>query len=63
MRNGTDAATKAIITEMRTLGTFATWHAERVIGDHDRKPLRLRLHPQEHLAGLEPGMGWLATQC
>src|SRR5712692_10747403 len=43
MRNGTDGATKAVITELRPLGTFATWQAERVIGDHDRNTLRLRL--------------------
>ena len=27
MRNGTDGATKAIITELRPLGMFATWQA------------------------------------
>jgi len=56
MRNGADGATKAVITELRPLGTFATWQAERVIGDHDRNTLRLRLDPQGEWAGLEPGM-------
>jgi HlyD family secretion protein len=53
MRNG---AIRAVITELRPLGTFATWQAERVIGDHDRNTLRLRLDPERELAGLEPGM-------
>jgi HlyD family secretion protein len=56
MRNGVDGATKAVITELRPLGTFATWQAERVIGDHDRNTLRLRLDPEREAAGLEPGM-------
>jgi HlyD family secretion protein len=56
MRNGTDGPIKAVITELQPLGTFATWQAERVIGDHDRNTLRLRLDPQGSAAGLEPGM-------
>jgi HlyD family secretion protein len=56
MRRGADAATKAVITELRPLGVFATWQAERVIGDHDRNTLRLRLDPKGEMAGLEPGM-------
>jgi HlyD family secretion protein len=55
-RNGADGAIKAVITELRPLGTFATWQAERVIGDHDRNTLRLRLDPERGPAGLEPGM-------
>jgi HlyD family secretion protein len=55
MRNGADGATKAVITELRPLGTFATWQAERVIGDHDRNTLRLRLDPQGEAEGFEPG--------
>jgi HlyD family secretion protein len=51
-----DGAATAVITELRPLGTFATWQAERVIGDHDRSTLRVRLDPQEQPAGLEPGM-------
>jgi HlyD family secretion protein len=56
MRNGADGAIEAAITELRPLGTFATWQAERVIGDHDRNTLRLRLDPQGASADLEPGM-------
>ncbi len=55
MRNGAEGAIKSVITELRPLGVFATWQAERVIGDHDRNTLRLRLDPQGEAAGLEPG--------
>src|SRR6266404_8152343 len=55
MRNGADGTTKAVITELRPLGTFATWQAERVIGDHDRNTLRLRVDPQGEAEGFEPG--------
>jgi HlyD family secretion protein len=55
MWNGADGATKAVITELRPLGVFATWQAERVIGDHDRNTLRLRLDPEGEPADLEPG--------
>jgi HlyD family secretion protein len=51
-----EGATTAVITEVRPLGAFATWQAERVIGDHDRSTLRVRLDPQEQPAGLAPGM-------
>jgi HlyD family secretion protein len=56
MRNSSDGAIKGVITELRPIGTFATWQAERVIGDHDRNTLRLRLDPEKQPAGLEPGM-------
>ena len=36
----------AIVTELMPLGPFATWQAERAIGDHDRNTLRLRLDPE-----------------
>jgi len=63
MRHGADEATKAVITELRPLGTFATWQAERVIGDHDRNTLRLRLDPERGPAGFEPGMTvWIENQ-
>jgi HlyD family secretion protein len=55
MRNGADGAIKSVITELRPLGVFATWQAERVIGDHDRNTLRLRLDPQGESEGFEPG--------
>jgi HlyD family secretion protein len=56
LRNGADGAIKAVITELRPLGTFATWQAERIIGDHDRNTLRLRLDPRPESEGLAPGM-------
>lgn len=56
MRNSAAGVIKAGITELRPLGTFATWQAERVIGDHDRNTLRLRLDPEGDRVGLEPGM-------
>jgi HlyD family secretion protein len=50
----------ATVTELAPLGSFATWQAERAIGDHDRSTLRLRLDPEDDPAGLEPGMTvWL----
>src|SRR6478752_1614091 len=50
----------ALVTELTPLGSFATWQAERAIGDHDRATLRLRLDPQGDTAGLAPGMTvWL----
>jgi HlyD family secretion protein len=56
VRSGGAGAIKGRVTELRPLGVFATWQAERVIGDHDRNTLRLRLDPKGDPAGLEPGM-------
>jgi len=59
-RSGAAEKTPALITEMRPLGTFATWQAERAVGDHDRNTLRLRLDLQADATGFEPGMSvWL----
>jgi len=55
MRNGAEGEITSVITELRPLGVFATWQAERVIGDHDRNTLRLRLDPDGKAPGLEPG--------
>ena len=41
-RNGAREPTPALVTELMPLGSFATWQAERAIGDHDRSTLRLR---------------------
>ena len=61
LRSDTREATPAVVTELLPLGAFATWQAERAIGDHDRSTLRLRLDPDGGPAGLEPGMTvWLA---
>ena len=55
-RQGAGKATPAVVTELMPLGSFATWQAERAIGDHDRNTLRLRLDPQADAIGFEPGM-------
>jgi HlyD family secretion protein len=60
-RSGATDAISAVVSELKPLGIFATWQAERVIGDHDRNTLRLRLDPKAQVAGLEPGMTvWIA---
>jgi multidrug resistance efflux pump len=60
-RAGTRETVPAVVTEMRPLGAFATWQAERAVGDHDRNTLRLRLDPQGDASELEPGMTvWIA---
>jgi HlyD family secretion protein len=59
-RSGTVEKTPALVTELRPLGTFATWQAERAVGDHDRNTLRLRLDLQGDPTGFDPGMAvWL----
>jgi HlyD family secretion protein len=55
-RPGVRELTPAVVTELVPLGPFATWQAERAIGDHDRSTLRLRLDPQADAIGFEPGM-------
>jgi HlyD family secretion protein len=55
-RSGAGATLRAVVSEMLPIGVFATWQAERAVGDHDRNTLRLRLDPQGDPAGLEPGM-------
>jgi HlyD family secretion protein len=60
-RPGASGVMTTVVTELRPLGAFATWQAERAIGDHDRDTLRLRLDPQGNTAELEPGMTvWLS---
>ena len=59
-RAGVKETTQAVVTELEPLGTFATWQAERAVGDHDRSTLRLRLDPQGNASEFEPGMTvWL----
>jgi HlyD family secretion protein len=55
-RMGTRETTPALVTELLPLGPFATWQAERAVGDYDRNTLRLRLDPQHDVAKFEPGM-------
>jgi HlyD family secretion protein len=60
-RTGTRETTPALVTELLPLGPFATWQAERAIGDHDRNTLRLRLDPKGDVTKFEPGMTvWVA---
>jgi HlyD family secretion protein len=59
-RQGSREKIPATVTELQPLGQFATWQAERAVGDHDRNTLRLRLDPQGKSTGFEPGMtAWL----
>src|SRR5262247_3996076 len=59
-RMGTSETSPALVTELLPLGTFATWQAERAVGDHDLNTLRLRLDPKRNAAAFEPGMTvWL----
>jgi HlyD family secretion protein len=54
-RSGASQTTPAVVTELVPLGPFATWQAERAIGDHDRNTLRLRLDLRGDATGFEPG--------
>jgi HlyD family secretion protein len=59
-RSGATEKTPALVTELRPLGSFATWQAERAVGDHDRNTLRLRVDLKGDPTGFEPGMAvWL----
>jgi HlyD family secretion protein len=55
-QSGTNRPMTAVVTELLPIGAFATWQAERAIGDHDRSTLRLRLDAQGGQVELEPGM-------
>jgi hypothetical protein len=60
-RPGARDTIPAVVTEARPLGVFATWQAERAVGDHNRNTLRLRLDLRGDPTGLEPGMTvWLS---
>jgi HlyD family secretion protein len=54
-RSGASQTTSAVVTELVPLGSFATWQAERAIGDHDRNTLRLRVDLRGDATGFEPG--------
>jgi len=57
---GASAPLPGLVTELAPLGQFATWQAERAVGDHDRNTVRLRVEPRGDLSKLEPGMTvWL----
>jgi multidrug resistance efflux pump len=55
-RGGSRETFAGSVTELRRLGPFATWQARRVVGDHDRNTLRLRVDASSKMANLEPGM-------
>jgi HlyD family secretion protein len=55
-RAGAPGPVPAMVTELVPLGSFATWQAERAIGDHDRNTVRLRLDPQGDATGFDPGV-------
>ena len=56
LRQGAQETTPAIITELLPLGAFATWQAERAVGDHDLNTLRLRIDLVGDRTKFEPGM-------
>ena len=56
LRQGARETTPAMVTELLALGPFATWQAERAVGDYDRNTLRLRIDPVDDEARFEPGM-------
>lgn len=54
------ALLQGVVTEVSPIGQFATWQAERAVGDHDRNTLRVRIDLRAGVAKLEPGMTvWL----
>jgi HlyD family secretion protein len=57
---GQNAPLPGVVTELSAIGQFATWQAERAVGDHDRNKLRVRVEPRPDASKLEPGMTiWL----
>lgn len=61
-REATGGMIPAVVTELRPLGAFATWQAERAVGDHDLNTLRMRLDLEGDVSELEPGMAvWLTN--
>jgi HlyD family secretion protein len=56
LRQGAQETTPAIVTELLPLGAFATWQAERAVGDHDLNTLRLRIDLVGDRTMFEPGM-------
>jgi HlyD family secretion protein len=57
---GASAPLAAVVTGLSPIGQFATWQAERAVGDHDRNTVRLRVELRGDSSQLEPGMTvWL----
>jgi len=59
---GARKATPAVVTELLPLGEFATWQAERAVGDYDRNTLRLRIDPVGDRTKFVPGMTVLVNR-
>ena len=60
MTAGGSAALPGLVTELSPIGQYATWQAQRAVGDHDRNTVRLRIEVQGDRSKLEPGMTvWL----
>ena len=58
--SGMSALRSGVVTELSPIGQFATWQAERAVGDHDRNTVRLRVELPGDPSPLEPGMTvWL----
>ena len=49
---GASTPVPGLVTEITPIGQFATWQAERAVGDHDRNTLRLRV---------EAGRSWRSS--
>jgi len=52
---GQSGSRPGVVTEIAAIGQFATWQAERAVGDHDRNTLRVRVEPRADPSRLEPG--------
>jgi HlyD family secretion protein len=57
---GESAPLPGVVAEVSSIGQFATWQAERAVGDHDLNTVRVRVEPRTDSSKLEPGMTvWL----
>ena len=52
---GHSASVAGVVTEIAVIWQFATWQAERAVGDHDRNTLRVRVEPRADVSKLESG--------
>jgi len=60
MAAGGSAPLPGLVTQLSPIGQYATWQAERAVGDHDRNTVRLRIEVQGDRSKFEPGMTvWL----
>jgi HlyD family secretion protein len=57
---GMSAERSGVVTELSPIGQFATWQAERAVGDHDRNTVHLPVELRGVPLPLEAGMTvWL----